>query len=112
MDELRESTPLEPPAEPVRSDAAAAHPPWASALAVLRGWQQEHPPCDDQHQHLVLAGAAIEDLIRKSDYSIEAKTVGRALLCVNCRRLDATHGKCSGQPLETCPLLNGSFHAA
>jgi len=112
MAEFRNLTPFAPlPSAPTTETAPDAHPLWQSVLEVLRGWLQEQPRHDQQHERLALAMASIEDFMRKNDYSIEAKTVGRALMCVNCRRLNANQVKCSGRPLEKCPLLTGNFHA-
>lgn len=112
MAELFTLLPLVPLSSSSAHEAATApHPQWQSVLEVLRDWQRGRSPYDEHRAHLALAEDSIEDLDLRNDYSDGAKTVGRALMCVNCRRLNASQGRCSGQPLEKCPLLNDDCHA-
>lgn len=73
-----------------------------------RAWLERMPAADPQREHLIRMGILAEDLIRAGDYSVDAMTTARALLCANCRRLDASQGKCRGQALDRCMLLNGT----
>lgn len=72
-----------------------------------RDWLERVPVADPQRGDLVRMGILVEDLIRAGDHSVAAMTTTRALLCTNCRRLNAAEGKCLGQALERCRLLNG-----
>lgn len=87
--------------------AAGSHPRWETVLRLLRRWLKEHPARDAGRASLFIGEMLIEELMRTNDYSSDAAVSGCAILCVNCRRLDASQGKCSGQPLNRCPLLKG-----
>lgn len=73
-----------------------------------REWLDRIPADDPQREHLIRMGILAEDLIRAGDHSPAAMAMARALLCANCRRLGAIEGKCFGQVLERCVLLNSS----
>jgi len=72
-----------------------------------RKWLQRMAADDPRREHLIRMGILAEDLVRTGDHSPAAMTAARELLCANCRRLDAADGKCIGQVLERCVLLNG-----
>ena len=72
-----------------------------------REWLERVAVADPQRGDLVRMGILVEDLIRSGNQSVAAMTTTRALLCTNCRRLNAAEGKCLGQALERCLLLNG-----
>lgn len=76
-------------------------------VRVSRGLADQIPVNDPERQRLARLGSLAEDLLRNGDYSPTAMTTTRALICVTCRRLDATQGKCFGQALDRCLLLNG-----
>jgi hypothetical protein len=69
----------------------------------------EHIPVHDlQHEALLHLGNLAEDLIKNCNTSLLAMAQLRALLCGNCRHLNAAQGQCAGQSLERCPLLQGA----
>ena len=75
-------------------------------LRVSREWMAYPPGHDLQSEALLHLGSLADDLIRDGNAaSLLAMTQLRALLCGNCRHLDAVHGHCSGQSLEHCLLL-------
>lgn len=61
-----------------------------------REWLDRVAVADPKRGDLVRMGILVEDLIRSGDHSIPAMTITRALLCTNCRRLNAAEGKCLG----------------
>jgi hypothetical protein len=71
-----------------------------------RKWLEQVSASDPVRGNLILMSAFAEELVKTGDQSPDAMTTIRALLCSNCRRLNAAGGKCSGQPLERCMLLN------
>ncbi|MCK9382579.1 MAG: hypothetical protein M0P95_16135 [Sulfuritalea sp.] len=77
-------------------------------LRVSQEWLEQVPLCDPQHDKLVRLGILAADLVRMSNFSPTAMTTARALLCVNCRRLNAAQGQCAGQSLDRCLLLKGT----
>jgi hypothetical protein len=72
---------------------------------VSRDWVEHLPVDDPQRKNLIYLGILADDLVRAGDYSPNAMTTAQALLCVNCRRLNAAQGQCTGQPLDRCRLL-------
>lgn len=77
---------------------------------ISRKWV-EHVEVHDPHRvNLIDLGLLIDDLVRVGDYSSEAMTDVRVLLCSGCRRLNAAPGRCSGQSLHGCLLLRESNH--
>lgn len=71
-----------------------------------RKWLEQVSASDPEREDLVWMSAFAEELAKTGDQSPDALTTIRALLCTHCRRLNAAGGKCSGQPLERCMLLN------
>jgi hypothetical protein len=94
-------------AEPVDGIVSRNKSLLEGVVRVSRGWGDQIPVNDPQRQRLTRVGSLAEDLLRNGDYSSTAMTTARALLCVNCRRLNASQGKCFGQALDRCLLLNG-----
>ena len=77
-------------------------------LQVCRKWLQHLPAHDRRRENLNITERFVEDLLESGDdYLGHAMANARALLCVNCRRLDAAPGKCSERSLDRCPLLKG-----
>lgn len=74
-------------------------------LRVSRKWVEHLHVHDPLRENLVGMGMLVEDLLMSGDYSSDAMTIARALLCRNCHRLNAEQGKCSGRSLDQCPLL-------
>lgn len=72
-----------------------------------RDWLARFDAADPQRGDVIRMGALADDLVGGGDRSPAAMTMIRALLCSNCRRLNAAEGKCFGQALERCMLLNG-----
>lgn len=87
----------------------------AEKLARLQGvarlgrtWLERIPAAEPKRGRLNGMCVLVEDLVRVGDHSVAAMTTARALLCSNCRRLNAAEGKCLGAALHRCMLLNGS----
>jgi hypothetical protein len=76
-------------------------------VRISHGWMERIPVDDPQREKVARVGSLAADLIRTGDFSSAAMTTARALMCVNCRRLNAAQGKCFGQALDRCLLLNG-----
>lgn len=76
------------------------------ALQVCRTWLQHLPAHDHRRANLNVMEVLVKDILESGDYSVpDAMTTARALLCTNCRRLNAAPEKCSGWSLDRCPLL-------
>lgn len=75
------------------------------AMQLSLEWLEQVSPCDPQHERLFHLALLTADLYQMGDLLPTAMTTARALLCVNCRRLNAAQGKCVGQSLERCLLL-------
>lgn len=76
---------------------------------VTRDWLsriERHDPHREQVQRISILA---EDLAARGTPSPPAIDAIRAMLCANCRRLDAAPSECSGQALERCPLLTGAI---
>ncbi len=79
-----------------------------AALQVCREWLQHLSAHDRRRENLNITERFVEDLLESGDDLLgHAMANARALLCVNCRRLDAAPGKCSERSLNRCPLLKG-----
>lgn len=79
------------------------------AVARLgRTWLERIPASEPKRGRLTGMCVLVEDLVSAGDHSLAAMTTARALLCNNCRRLNASEGKCLGQALHRCMFLNGS----
>lgn len=79
-----------------------------AVLQVCRKWLQRLPAHDRRRENLNITERFVEDLLESgNDFLGHAMADARALLCVNCRRLDAAPGKCSERSLDRCPLLKG-----
>lgn len=59
---------------------------------------------DPRREDLVRLGMLIRDLVKARNCSSGDGLTARAF-CLSCRCLDATHGECSRQPLDSCLLL-------
>jgi len=92
---------------PLSADGVASEHLLHAIWWISRHWVERLAVDAPPRKNLIFLGILTDDLVRAGDYSVDAMTTVRALLCTNCRRLDAAHGKCSGQPLDRCPLLNG-----
>lgn len=86
----------------------------ADKLARLQGvarlgrtWLERTAAAEPKRGRLIGMCVLVEDLVRAGDHSPAAMTTARALLCSNCRRLDASEGRCLGTALHRCMLLNG-----
>lgn len=93
------------------ADGSTADDKRAQLEGVVRlgqAWAKRSAVTDSARGDLVRMSVLAEDLIRAGDHSAAAMTTARALLCTNCRRLNAADGKCRGQALERCMLLNGA----
>lgn len=76
------------------------------ALQVCRMWLEHLPAHDPRRENLDATAILVKDIIESGDYSLhDAMTTARALLCTNCRRLNAAPEQCTGQPLDRCPLV-------
>lgn len=79
-------------------------------LQVFGKWLENLPAHDPQRENLDAIAVLIKDILESGDYSLrDAMTTARALLCTNCRRLNAAPDQCSGRPLDRCPLLRTEF---
>jgi hypothetical protein len=78
------------------------------ALQVCRMWLQHLPAHDPRRENLDAMAILVKDIIESGDYSLrDAMTTARALLCTNCRRLNAAPEQCAGRSLDRCPLVKG-----
>lgn len=77
-----------------------------AAAGLVQEWLLRVPAHDPPRQHLLLTSSVIGALATSRDHSTAAMTTVRAMVCVNCRGLDASQGKCAGKPLDQCMLLN------
>lgn len=101
--------------EPGRQSAAAAAPePVPERQARLQGvallarkWLERIPALDSHRESVLRMGILADDLAMNGTPSAAAMGALRAMLCANCRRLDAAQGQCSGQIMERCRLLAG-----
>ncbi|MDA8257742.1 MAG: hypothetical protein M0Z99_19285 [Betaproteobacteria bacterium] len=79
-----------------------------AVLQVCRKWLQHLPADDRRRENLNITERFVENLLESGDEFLgHAMANTRALLCVNCRRLDAAPAKCSERSLDRCPLLQG-----
>ncbi len=108
-----ESTP--PPASPDASQAApvdcAANDSkrlLEDALKLCQQWMERFPVDDPGRRNLVCLQMSLGYLVNGGEPSALDMSNIRALLCSNCRRISAAQARCSGQPLNRCPLLSGS----
>jgi hypothetical protein len=77
-------------------------------LQVCRMWLQHLPANDPRRENLDAMAILVKDIIESGDYSLrDAMTTARALLCTNCRRLNAAPEQCAGRSLDRCPLVKG-----
>jgi hypothetical protein len=75
-------------------------------LRLSRNWLERLPAADPQRANLLRIQNLARILGGGGENSYLAVSYVRAMLCVTCRRLDAAHGKCFGQTLDRCLLLN------
>lgn len=106
---------LEPPGNAISAGDAEVDATPADKLALLQGvarlgraWLARIPVAEPKRERLIGMCRLVEDQVRTGDHSPATMTTARALLCTNCRRLNAAEGKCFGQALHRCMLLNGS----
>lgn len=92
--------------------SSATEEPAGDRSAQLRGvanltrtWLERIVGHDPQREQLMRLGALADELADHGTPSPSAIGAIRAMLCANCRRLDAAQGRCAGQTLERCPLL-------
>lgn len=78
-----------------------------AALKLCQQWMERLPADDPERRNLVCLRMSLGYLINGGEPSPLDMSNIRALLCSNCRRINAAQGKCSGRPLNRCPLLNG-----
>lgn len=97
-------------AETAQSPSAdsTSHHLLQEVLRVSQEWMARLPAHDPHRQDVVRLGMLSEGLVSAGDHSSDAMATARSLLCVNCRRLNAAQGQCTGQSLDRCLLLNGS----
>lgn len=75
-------------------------------LQVCRKWSERLPAHDHRRTNLNVMEVLVKDILESGDYSVpDAMTTARALLCTNCRRLNAAPEQCAGRSLDRCPLL-------
>lgn len=75
-------------------------------LQVCRMWLQHLPAHDPRRKNLDAVAILVKDILESGDYSIhDAMTTARALLCTNCRRLNAAPEQCAEQSLDRCLLV-------
>jgi hypothetical protein len=75
-------------------------------LQVCGKWLENLPAHDPRRENLDVMAVLIKDIIESGDYSLrDAMTTARALLCTNCRRLNAAPDQCAGRSLDRCPLV-------
>jgi hypothetical protein len=79
-----------------------------AVLRVSRQWEARLAVDDSSRLTSQRLIALAEQLLGCGNAPPLAMTEIRALLCTRCRRLDAAQGKCSGESLDRCLLLNGS----
>ena len=105
---------LEPSGNAISAGDAEVDATPAEKLARLQGvarlgrmWLERIPATEPKRGRVIGMCVLVEDLVRAGDHSVAAMTTARALLCSNCRRLDAAKGKCLGTALHRCMFLNG-----
>ena len=92
---------------PANSVAGRSQGLLEAVLRVSQEWVERLPVHDPEREAAIRLAMLTEDLVRTGDRSPRALSHVRSLLCSNCRRLNAAQGKCSGQALDRCLLLNG-----
>lgn len=76
-----------------------------AALQISREWVERLPPQSPQRATAVHLGQLVEHLIDNRCTMPLAMSNVRALLCTNCRNLNAAHGECNGRSLNHCLLI-------
>ena len=79
-------------------------------VRISRGWVAQLSGHDLQREAILHLGNLAEELIRDGSASPVAMTQLRALLCGNCRHLDAVQSQCAGRSLHQCQLLTKPGH--
>lgn len=80
------------------------------ALQVCRKWLEHLPAHDPRRENLDAMAILVKDILESGDYSLhDAMTTARALLCTNCRRLNAAPDQCAGRSLDRCPLVRAEL---
>jgi hypothetical protein len=74
-------------------------------LRVSREWIERLPMQSAEHKTAIHLAALTESLSGRAVPHL-AMTRINALLCENCRRLNASGINCVGRSLESCPVLN------
>lgn len=103
-------TPPSPDSEPLPAPDCAASGNQRLLEEVLRvsqEWLKQLSVHDSRRGNLTAMQMLMKDLIKTGNCSSADMTTARALLCSNCRRLNAAPEKCSGRSLDRCPLLKG-----
>lgn len=81
-----------------------------AVLQVCREWLQHLSAHDRRRENLDVMAILAKDILESGDYSLhEAMTTARALLCTNCRRLNAAPDQCAGRSLDRCPLVRAEL---
>jgi len=75
------------------------------ALKVCRSWLNDLPAKDTTRSSVLHLEALIENLISTESTCGMAMSNVRALLCTNCRILQAVKKRCAGTSLERCLLI-------
>lgn len=71
-----------------------------------RLWLETMPLASAQRTAVMHMNFIVDEMANKGDDSPDAMVAVRAMLCLNCRRLGAAQGNCSGASLRRCTLLN------
>ena len=79
-------------------------------LQINRKWLEQLPVHDPRRESLNVMAGVVKDIVQSGDYSLhDAMTTARALLCTNCRRLNAAPDQCAGRSLDRCPLVRAEL---
>lgn len=79
-----------------------------NVLQLCRKWLEHLPAHDSRRENLSITERFVQDSLESCDDFLDCTMANaRALLCVNCRRLDAAPEKCIERSLNRCPLLKG-----
>lgn len=77
-------------------------------VRLSQEWTARLPVDDPRRGNLLRLQALSGSVVKDGVVSSLAMTYLRVLLCTSCRRLDAAQGRCFGQTLDRCLLLNAS----
>jgi hypothetical protein len=79
-------------------------------LRLSQDWVAQLRVPDLQREAILHLGNLAEELLRNGNASPLAMTQLRALLCGNCRHLNAVQNQCAGRSLHRCQLLTKPGH--